>query len=65
MADATDDLEAIARRRAKLTSDTLLIFLLKAHRPAVFRDNYHVEVTGKDGAAIEIRRFIGINIDAV
>ena len=34
-------------------SDTLLIFLLKAHRPDKFRDNSKVELTGKDGGAIE------------
>lgn len=34
-------------------SDTLTIFLLKAHRPDKYRDR--VEHTGKDGGAIEIR----------
>lgn len=59
--DATDMLEAEARRRGmhgtergvyykgrkidtvKETSDTLLIFLLKAHRPEKFRDNYDLK----------------------
>lgn len=36
--DAIDALEAYARDRAKKNSDTLLIFLLKAHRPAVYRE---------------------------
>jgi len=36
-------------------SDTLLIFLLKAHRPDKYRDNVRHEVTGKDGSPIETR----------
>ena len=33
-------------------SDTLLMFRLKAKRPAVYRDNSSVELTGKDGAPL-------------
>ena len=36
--DAVDILEEEARRRGMETSDTLLIFLLKAHRPDKYRD---------------------------
>jgi hypothetical protein len=36
--DACDILEAVATERAKASSDTLLIFLLKAHRPEKYRD---------------------------
>jgi hypothetical protein len=36
--DAIDVLEAVAQKRARASSDTLLIFLLKAHRPQKFRD---------------------------
>lgn len=36
--DAIDVLEAVARKRAQESSDTLLIFLLKSHRPEVYRD---------------------------
>lgn len=36
--DACDILEANAFKRANTTSDTLLIFLLKAHRPAKYRE---------------------------
>ena len=43
--DALDVLEAEAWRRAKSTSDTLLIFLLKAHRPEMYRDTIHVNVS--------------------
>ena len=35
-------------------SDTLLIFLLKAHRPKKFRDNHRVEHTSPDGGPVEI-----------
>jgi len=41
--DAIDVLEAEARRRALSVSDTLLIFLLKAHRPALYRERYQRE----------------------
>lgn len=34
-------------------SDTLMIFLLKAHAPAKYRDNYRIEHTGADGGPIE------------
>jgi hypothetical protein len=43
--DACDDLELEARRRAKRQSDTLLIFLLKAHRPEKFRERF--DLSGK------------------
>ncbi len=38
IADAVDLLEATAWSRGRATSDTLLIFLLKAHRPEKYRD---------------------------
>jgi hypothetical protein len=41
--DATDYLEEVARQRALETSDTLMIFLLKAHRPDKFRDTHRIE----------------------
>lgn len=34
-------------------SDTMLIFLLKAAKPAKYRDNSRVELTGKDGGPIQ------------
>lgn len=36
---AVEALEHAARQRAMTVSDTLAIFLLKAHRPKVYRDN--------------------------
>lgn len=35
-------------------SDTLLIFLMKAGAPEVYRDNFTVEHTGKDGGPLTI-----------
>lgn len=43
---AIDALEAAAFSRAKRSSDTLLIFLLKSHRPAVYRENTKIELSG-------------------
>ncbi len=43
-ADAIDVLEAEARRRALAVSDTLLIFLLKAHRPERFRETIRIDL---------------------
>lgn len=34
-------------------SDTLLIFLAKAHRPEVYRETVRSELTGKDGGPIK------------
>lgn len=42
MEDAIDVLEAVASQRAKASSDTLLIFLLKAHRPDKYADRLNV-----------------------
>lgn len=44
--EATDDLEEEARKRAIKTSDTLLIFLLKANRPGKYRETIRQEHTG-------------------
>jgi len=44
MEEAADVLEAVARKRAIVGSDLLLIFLLKAIRPAKFRDRYEAPV---------------------
>lgn len=53
IAEAIERLEDIARKRAERTSDTLLIFLLKAHKPSKYRDNVRVEHSGPDGKPIE------------
>ena len=50
--EATEELEQVAVRRAREGSDTLLIFLLKARRPDVYRDN--VKVAHSVGAQHEV-----------
>ena len=52
--DACDRLEAIARQRAEKVSDTLLIFLLKAHRPEKYRETVRQGHTGAGGGPIEL-----------
>jgi hypothetical protein len=42
--DACDVLEAEARKRASSGSDLLLIFLLKAHRPDVYRETVRHQI---------------------
>jgi len=50
--EAIDSLEAAAWKRARKQSDTLLIFLLKAHRPALYRETVRNEHSGPDGGPI-------------
>ncbi len=44
--DAIDVLEATARKRALGESDTLMIFLLKAHRPDKYRERQQLDHSG-------------------
>jgi hypothetical protein len=46
LADAVDTLEAAAWQRARSISDTLLIFLLKAHRRDLYGDRVTLDVEG-------------------
>ena len=50
--EAVDHLEAVARQRALTTSDLLMIFLLKAHRPAKYREVQRLEHTGPGGGPV-------------
>jgi hypothetical protein len=50
--DALDLLEATAHKRAHSTSDTLLIFLLKAGRPAKYREIVYNRHGGEDGGPV-------------
>ena len=54
LADAVDALEQIACRRASEYSDGLIKFLLKAHRRELYGDHMRQEISGRDGAAIEL-----------
>lgn len=56
MQEACDALEAVAWKRAQAESDTLLIFLLKAHRPKKYRENVKHEHGGSIGVRAEIIR---------
>lgn len=47
--EGLDELEREAQRRAKESSDTLLIFLLKSKRRSVFGDQSKVEHSGQVG----------------
>ena len=49
---STQVLEAEARRRAMATSDRLLLFLLQARRPEVYRTNARIELAGDGGGPI-------------
>ena len=51
----TEKLETEATRRALESSDTLLIFLLKARRPNVYRDRVSAELTGPNGAPLQAK----------
>lgn len=52
--EGTDELEDVAVTRAKESSDTLLIFLLKARRPDKYREKWQGELTGPGGAPLVI-----------
>src|SRR5207245_7011236 len=51
--DACDVLEATARKRAQESSDVLLIFLLKAHRPDLYGEKLTIRVLRQLAAEIE------------
>lgn len=52
-------LELALRKRAVVDSDTAAIFLLKAHRPEVYRENRRTELTGANGGPVETRIVFG------
>jgi hypothetical protein len=54
----TDELEDVARQRAKDASDTLLIFLLKARRSEKYRERPIVEGGGDKPIEITVTRRI-------
>lgn len=61
MEDAIEGLEAAARQRALASSDTLLIFLLKAHRPDKYRETINQHITGE----IVTKAYQGMDPEAV
>jgi len=50
----TQLLEKEAWRRALAGSDTLMIFMLKAARPAMYRENFNVSLSNPDGTPLEL-----------
>lgn len=52
--DANEALELEARRRAFASSDTMLIFLMKGNMPEKYKDRGYMELSGKDGGAIQV-----------
>lgn len=62
--DAVDELESAARARALHTSDNLLIFLLKAHRPEKYRESSRVEMSGPGGGPVETHDVVEWRPDA-
>lgn len=58
---STEVLEQIAVRRAAQGSDVLLMFLLKARRPELYREHHHVEHTGPGGDRMKVE----FNLDEV
>ena len=50
----TDFLEDVARQRATESSDTLLIFLLKARRPEKYRETHKHELSGRIDSALTV-----------
>jgi hypothetical protein len=52
--DAIDGLEAVAINRARTSSDTLLIFLLKAHRPEKYRETINQHHTINQATAAQL-----------
>ena len=53
--EAVELLEAVALKRAMAGSDLLLIFLLKAHKPEMYRETVRQEVSGVGGGPIDHR----------
>lgn len=58
MEQACDKLVEAARKRAMTVSDTLMIFLLKSHRPSVYRETYRHEHTGAGGGPLSAELLI-------
>lgn len=57
----TEELEQEAKRRALAGSDTLLMFMLKAKRPGVYRESVNVRHGGKVSVEVEEGVNEGIN----
>jgi len=63
--DAVDVLEAEARRRALTSSDALLMFLLKAHRPETYRERVDIRVDLRREAERIAKGLGGISAESI
>jgi hypothetical protein len=63
--DAIDLLEAEARRRALAGSDGLLMFLLRAHRPALYRERVDVRLDIRREAERMAAELDGVSADDI
>jgi hypothetical protein len=61
--EAIEALEEECRRRAMSGSDVLLIFMLKASRPDVYRDNKTIEMKGSVQGKVTHEHVRGLNDD--
>jgi hypothetical protein len=52
--EAADDLEQVARDRAKAGSERMLEILLKAHRPEKFVERVRSELSGPGGSPLQV-----------
>ena len=63
--DAIDVLAAEARRRALSASDALLMFLLRAHRPALYRERVDVRLDVRREAERIAAELDGVSADEI
>jgi hypothetical protein len=63
--DAIDVLEAEARRRALSASDALLMFLLRAHRPSLYRERVDVRLDLRREAARLAAELDGVSAEEI
>lgn len=61
LTEGVEALEESAWQQAKSGSETLTIFLLKAHKPDKYRETTRHELTGKDGAPL--KAYVSISPD--
>lgn len=61
--EAIDALEAIAMRRARTQSDTLMIFLLKGNRPEKYRETVRTEVSGVKGSPLQVENLTDAELE--
>ena len=61
MEDNTELLEEVALRRALEGDNLMTIFMLKARKPKVYRDNYRED--GQSGPVVMVKTYVGFSPD--